>query len=125
VSASRLAIDGTVTAMPASPTAANGLTAVIGLAQSRNYGNFACQTFRFAADPSSPRSLAPGISKIRFVSLRSVNRDLLRGQFTSAAGVNRFDFDEGLLWESTVDGSEMTDVAVSGSGVIEYVIAGD
>jgi hypothetical protein len=110
-------------------TDAAGLSLVVNLEATRNYANHVAGTVPVSATDGSPFEIdCGGITQIRAMILRSLRGDLLVARLTSGQGSNqRVPFDDLFLHRGRAQPSLdfFTAVTIVGTGVLDYVLAGD
>lgn len=121
----RLTVTGQVQAIP-SPTGASGMSASIDLAAAGQYTAQDSGSFAVNA-PVTPLLINPGgIASIRFIAIRSLDGTSLVALLSSSSGTDQAaPFSDQLLLHVPKPADPYTAVKVKGTGVIEYVIAGD
>ncbi len=120
--ANKFQIDGAVQAMPVNPASTDGLSTTIGLKDCRNYAHQASGNHPV----SGVVTLNPsGITAIKFVVIRSLNGDALVALVSSSLGADQeIPFDDILMFR-TGAAVPVTEIKVSGTGEIEYLLGGD
>jgi len=109
-----------------SPSGCGGLTTTVSLAGKKTYSAERSGSGGVAGTDISPMTLDQGsIVSIKFVLLKSLRGDLLTALLSSGAGGadQRVPFDRILFLES--DRSPYSTIRIVGTGVLEYLLAGD
>lgn len=114
-----LTVDGQACAFPHNPSAADGAATTIDL---KVRATHTARLSGVATLAGPPTTLADSMA-IKFVVMRSLNRDPLVAFLTSAQGASQaVPFDDVLVLSSNTVPYSL--VQVSGTGALEYLIAG-
>lgn len=118
-----VSLAGSVQASPASITDTTGI-----LAQSIDLGSTETFDAVFAGSIPIAGTFVPAlgaITKIRYVVLRAVDGESLVASITWAGGANqRVPISDVFVLKARNTGDELTAISISGTGRIEYIIAG-
>jgi len=126
--AAKVDVVGACTVSPANiitstTQAAPSLTPVLNLGSSRSYPNH-----REGSTPlvnATDFLLAAGITAVRFLALRVIGGGSLLVKLTSAAGTDQaFRVSDLLIIGAPNTGDEITAIKLTGSGDVEYIVAG-